>query len=450
MPQRTGRLIRTMLVTAGTFVGISGPSLVRAADPVAPPTSRPSVANPTTAPAPVDPAAASRAGIIRFLEDRVRRDPDDMPALNRLGGEYLARFRDAGDDADLARALAVADQSLKAVPAVVNSGGLAGRSQAAFALHRFAAARDDAAKLVAQESDRKYPLRLLGDALLELGDVDQAADAYVKMAKIDEGEGTDPDPGDEGRQARLAYVRGDAAAARKHWDAAVNLARAAAPPQPTALAWALVQRGQLAFMSGDWDAAERDYRNALSVRPDDWPAVDHVAELRAAQGKFDEAISLYTRLVERVPRPELFQAMGDVYAAAGKADDAKSWHRRALAGYLKAADAGNGHYYHHLAGYYCDVEADGPKAVAWARKDLDVRHTVYACDAMAWAAYQAGDDKAAAEAADKALALGTKDAHLLYHASLIYARAAQPQKAHDCLKRAAEANPKFNTFHVHR
>ena len=75
---------------------------------------------------------------------------------------------------------------------------------------------------------------------------------------------------------------------------------------------------------------------------------------------------------------------------------------------------------------------------------------MYAYDGLAWALYQSGEFKPAAEAMEKALALGTRDAHLLYHASLIYYRAGDGAKARDCLRRAGEANPKFNEFHVHR
>ena len=52
------------------------------------------------------------------------------------------------------------------------------------------------------------------------------------------------------------------------------------PPSPETLAWCLVQSGQLAFQTGDWPAAERQYAAALEAHPDDWPAIDHVAELR--------------------------------------------------------------------------------------------------------------------------------------------------------------------------
>jgi tetratricopeptide (TPR) repeat protein len=384
--------------------------------------------------------------VIRFLEERVKSDPADMVALNRLADEYLRRFRETGDDRDLARSAEAAGRSLAAVPAAVNKGGLAARARAALALHRFAAARDDALQLVELDPAKRYPLDLLADALVELGEYDKAADVHGKIEQF----GGDPDPATEWRLARLAQLRGDNAAARRRLAAAVKLAPTAYARAPEAFAWARVRAGEFAFNTGDWEAAERHYRAALDVRPDDWPALDHLAELRAAQKRYDEAVSLYRQVVARVPRPELFQALGDVFKVMGKDDEAKHWHRQALEKYLKAAEAGSAHYYHHLAGFYSDTDPNPAEAVKWARKDLEARRSIYAHDALAWALYHAGDYAAAAEAMDKALALGTRDAHLLYHASLIYYRTGDAQKGKDCLRRAGESNPKFMEFHVHR
>jgi tetratricopeptide (TPR) repeat protein len=438
--------IRTIL--AGALI-VSGVLLVlevtvygSSPAPVAPatiPSSRP-------ASQPVKPDAADPENrTIRFLEDRVRRDPDDITALNRLSGEYLRRFRRSGDDRDLTLAATTAAQSLQSVPPAQNAAGLAARARALFALHGFAAARDMAMQLVASEPAKRYPFEILGDALMELGDYDQAADAYKKMQAFG-----DADINTETRLARLDLIRGDTATARRRLDSSVEMARAISPPAPDVLAWCLVQSGQLALNLGDWDRAERDYEAALDARPGDWSAVDHLAELRAAQKRYGEAVALYAPLVERVPRPELFQALGDVYAAMGKADEAKRWRGQALEKYLAAAATGSTHYNHHLAGFYSDIEPNPTEAVRWAKKDMESRHSVYAFDALGWALYQAGDYKPAAEAMDKALALGTRDAHLLYHSSLIYYRAGDAAKAKDCLRRAGEANPKFTEFHVHR
>jgi tetratricopeptide (TPR) repeat protein len=385
--------------------------------------------------------------VIRFLEERITGDPLDILALNRLSGEYLARFRISGDDDDLDRAARCAEQSLKAVPADLNKGGLAARARASFALHRFAAARDDARRLVQMEPGKRYPLEILGDALLELGDYAEAADVYAKMEAF---EAAEPDATTEIRMARLALAKGDRAEAARRFVAAVELARENAESRPEVLAWALVQAGQFDFSSGRWEQAEVSYSEALRIKPDDWPALDHLAELRAAQGRFEESVSIYLKLVERVPRPELFQALGDVYREMKSPDAARPWHDRAAAAYKQAVAKGSSHYFHHLAGFYCDVDSNSDEAVRLAREDLKVRHTAPAYDALAWSLYHAGQFADAAAAMDQALRSGFADGHVLYHAALIYARADRAKDAQDSMRKTAEVNPKFMSFHVHR
>lgn len=431
-----------MFATTVTCIGGSGMGLgVRAADdaaraPDSRPTSRPAV--------PLD----SQATVIRFLEQRLQRDPDDITARNRLAGCYLRRFRESGDDRDLTLSAKAAAESLRSVPGPENTAGLAARAHAVFALHGFAAARDIGRQLVELEPDKRIGQEILGDALLELGDYAAAADAYDRMLKLEEGE---PDLSTESRFARLALLRGDVAAAREHFDAAIEFANMiTASTGPGVRAWCQVQAGQLAFNTGDWAGAETHYQAALSAKPQDWSAIDHLAELRAAQKRYGESVALYEALVGRVPRPELFQALGDVYATMGEREKAAEAHATALRKYRAAADAGSSHYFHHLAGFYSDVEPNPTEALKWARKDLGVRHSSYAYDGLAWALYQSGDYKAAAETEDHALIVPTKDAHLLYHASLIYYRAGDAAKGRTLLIRAGEANPRFNEFHVHR
>src|SRR2546423_2288837 len=72
---------------------------------------------PPTSPPPAVPLAAddaSSANAIRFLEERVKRDPDDFVALNKLCGYYLQRQREAGDVQYLDLAVRAARASLQA------------------------------------------------------------------------------------------------------------------------------------------------------------------------------------------------------------------------------------------------------------------------------------------------------------------------------------------------
>ncbi len=96
---------------------------------------------------------------IRFLEDRVKRDPEDFSANNKLAGQYLQQLRETGNAQYLDLAFRAARTSLASVPEVRNPGGLAALAQAEFAAHDFANARDHAIRLTELEPGKSYPSR---------------------------------------------------------------------------------------------------------------------------------------------------------------------------------------------------------------------------------------------------------------------------------------------------
>jgi tetratricopeptide (TPR) repeat protein len=281
--------------------------------------------------------------------------------------------------------------------------------------------------------------------LLELGDYREAAGAYEEVARRDEG-GIDS----ETRLARLALIRGELDGAREHFSSALTQSRNLSPPSPALVAWCCVQLGQLHFSRGDLENAEKEYKAALETLPDYYAALDHLAELRAAQQQYPEAFELYEKVIARVSRPEFSQALGDLSTLTGKIDEAKPWHERAKAGYLKPAEQGDGRYFHHLAGFYCDSVENPAEALKWARKDLEIRHSVYVRDGLAWALYRNGEFEEAAAEEKKALSEGTKDAHLFFHASMIFSANGDLARGKDFLRRATEVNPHYNAFHEHR
>ena len=381
----------------------------------------------------------------RFLENRVQWDPDDIIAQNRLADIYLQRLRDTGDYEWLQRAGEAARRSLAAVPAEQNASALFMQGRVEYESHHFAAARDRASALTKIEPGKSRGFALLGDALLEFGDLDQAAAAYDEMQK------RKGDPVEtETRLARLDLAHGAHDSARMHFEKALAAARDLSPAPPEIVAWCLVQLGQLAFNLGQWDVAEINFQDALAERPDDIAALEHLGELRAAQEKYDDAISLYQKVIAQRPRPEFQQALGDVYAAMGKFAEAKAWHSRARDAYLKNVADGNDHYFHHLAGFFSDTEENPAEALKWARRDLELRHTVAAKDALAWALYRGGEFESAASAARAALTNGSKDAHILFHAGMIFLAAGDPVRGKETLAEAARINPHHNSFHVHR
>ena len=261
---------------------------------------------------------------ISFLENRVKNDSDDFVAQNQLASRYLDLLRVTGDDQYRAKARRAAEASVAVGLSELNNGGIAALARVQLASHQFAAARDNAKKLRMLAPGKSYSFGILGDALLELGDYDEAAAAFGELTKAESG-----GLNSETRLAQLALVRGELKAARDHFTTALEAAKNLTPPAPALVAWCGVQLGQLSFNRGDWEKAEKQYQAALEALPDYWAALEHVAELRGAQQKYPEAIALYQKVIERVPRPELAQALGDLYAFMGKTAEAKPWHERA-------------------------------------------------------------------------------------------------------------------------
>ncbi len=382
---------------------------------------------------------------IQFLEDRVRRDPDDLIAWNQLAERYHCELRRTGDDRYIAREMQAAEKSLQAIPAEQNPDGLAALAQAHLTAHRFKEARAAALQLSKMPQAKIRSLELLVDAAMELGDYGEAREACEELAKL-EGAELSAAP----RLAKLAYIEGNLEQSREHWQMGLAHSVNRAATEPETVAWFHLQLGALAFKGGDWDSAEKHYADAGKAWPEGYAVEDYVAELRGAQGRTAEAIALYEKLAARVPRPEFFQALGDLQMLAGEPKTAAEWHARAEAAFLKSVREGGVHFYHHLAGFYADSKEDAKQAVEWARKDLTLRSSINAHDALAWALYKNGEAAEASTEFAKALATGTRDPHLLYHAAMIRMASGDIAGGKRAMQEAAEVNPKFNTFHVHR
>lgn len=382
---------------------------------------------------------------VRFFEERVKSDPQDFLAHNQLGERCLALARETGHAAWLARAARAAADSLRAVPERRNPGGLALQARVDLAEHRFAAAREAAERLRMRTAGRALPLQILADAQLELGALEAVPPLLLEM------EGLEDHPANLApRQARLALAQGRLDLARERFRAARDAAQELATPSPLTVAWCELQLGELAFRTGDWTEAEARYQAALAALPKWYAATEHLAELRGAQGRDTEALALYEEAIARAPRPELLQAVGDLHLFHGRKDEAKAWHDRALAAYRRATEQGSVAYFHHLAGFHCDSQPDPAEAVKWARRDLEIRQTAAARDALAWALYKSGDLAGAAEQSALALATGARDAHLLHHAGLIRLSAGDVAGGQAALREAAAINPSFQAFHAHR
>lgn len=363
--------------------------------------------------------------------------PTDAARVTHYVWRLYQRASLAGDLAGLA---AVERAIARAVPQVAHPGDLfLLQANIALDLHRL----DDAeAALAAVPSVRDCAEGRLMRADLDFqrGRYRLAKEGYCAVLAAERAWGA---------LARLAYFvgkMGDPDAADGLYEEAQE---ALSAKELRAYAWLEVQRGHLDFAHGRSAAARAHYQRAERAYPGYWLTRAHAAELLGAEGRYGEAIAILQGLAANCGRPDLEQALAELYALAGEAAAARRWARRALTGYLRSARRGEVHFQHHLADFYTEVAPDGTRAIAWARRDIDLRQNFATEAALAAALLCGGRLDDARYWIDRALASGAVDAHLLLLAGNIQAAAGNAAAARDHRERALRLDPLVERFHLH-
>ena len=378
---------------------------------------------------------------IRFLEDRIKRDPDDFMAHNKLASEYLQQLRETGDINYLNLAARAAHASLETLPPEQNKGGLIALTQVAYSSHDFVGARDHAQRLAELEPNKSYPFQFLGDALLELGQYEEAKAAFRKMEELGSLHGL-ARVSMEQRFARLALLYGDHSGAMRHFSEALQQT-SSAPPLRETMAWCQWQLGETAFAAGDYPSAEKYYRDSLVTFPNYFRSLAALGRVRFARGDQAGAINLYEKVVQILPDPSFVATLGDLYQLAGRTQDAENQY--ALVEQIGRLAALSGTLYNRqLALFYADHGLKPEAAYLDASTEYGTRRDIYGADAVAWTALQAGKINEAQSAIKEALKLGTKDAKLFYHAGMIARAAGDRAEAQRLLKAALALNPAFD------
>ncbi|MEI6233909.1 MAG: tetratricopeptide repeat protein [Planctomycetota bacterium] len=378
---------------------------------------------------------------ISFWEKRQDHDPADFLAPEKLGEAYLQKWRDNGDAGLLKKAEKSLAKSLAIKPK--HTPAMNWLASIYCQQHRFSDAITLSESVIKLDPEDGFSYGILGDCYLETGAFEKAENAYLKALELT------PDMFSYARWAQFQFMKGDIPGAIEFYKQALSDAERKARG-PALIAWSKIQLGQLYFRIGKIEKAEEFYQDAMKIHPGGNMPLEYLAELRAAQDKFPEAAALYEKAITISPRPETYQALGDMWAFAAQPAKAEPLIFKAADMYLESINDGNVHYYHHLASLYSDSRKLPDEALRWARKDCEIRKGVYALDSLAWAQYVKGDFKEAADSITKALAFGTRDSHLYYHASMIYFRADNVQLSREMAKKALDFNPLYTKFHAHR
>ncbi|MEO7300770.1 MAG: tetratricopeptide repeat protein [Verrucomicrobiota bacterium] len=399
--------------------------------------SAPGISFPPAKQLPSDEAAFEN--LLRFYVQRLQRDPEDYSAQSKLAACYLQRVHETSNEDFLALAKAAAVASLASVAAERNTGGLFALTRAEFANHEFSAARDHALQLTRLAPDKGFSYAILGDALLELGNYDEAIAAFLKMEQLDPGSVET-----ETRLARWATLHGKADDAQKHFAKTLfQLLEMSAPPRET-VAWVRWQLGETAFAIGDYKNAERQYRDALITFPNYARALASLGRLRAAGGDLREAMTHYQQAIQSVRAPDFVAALGDLYQLEGNEKLARQWFKIVEELGQHSLQIHGTTHNRQLALFHADHDLKIEESFTNAVSEYAVRKDVYGADALAWTAFKSGRLTEAQAAIKEALRLGTQDAKLFYHAGMISLAAGQKSVGVDYLKRALALNPGFD------
>jgi len=387
--------------------------------------------------------------LIHSLQSRVSMFPGDYRTCDRLGSAYIQKGRETADAAyyelaqqALSKSLEVHANDLEATDATTHMAVIY------MAEHRFQDALTWAQKALALGSGDPSPWAIVGDALADLGEYDKAAAAYSKL-QGNLGARDEPLGLSYQRDSRMSYLRfisGDSKAAIEVMQSAIRTAIALHMPGEN-IAWSLFELGDYFFQSGNLREAEDAYQNAIAHYPGYYRALAGLARVRVAQGRYNEAISLYQRALAVVPFPEYAAELGDVYTKVLRPEDAgKQYELVEFVGYLSSVNKVL--YNRELALFYADHDVKLRESLELAQKELELRQDVNTWDTLAWALYKNGRLWEAAEAMSKALHMGTQSALLFFHAGMIYDALGEREKARDYLRRALATNPHFHIFYA--
>lgn len=368
---------------------------------------------------------------VELAQASIKNQPDSPKGYNMLAAAFMQKARETGDFSLNTRAEESLKYSFKAAPD--NFDGIKLQAALLLSYHRFAEALQVVRHAQTINSKDHEVYGELVDALVELGEYDQAVDAAQKMVDLRP---------DTASYSRISYIRSLYGDRKGAIEAMKMAAESAAPQNPESGAWCRVHLGDELINDGRLDEAEREYNHALYLFPDYHLALAAKARARYAAGDADSAITFYKRAIERVPLPDYIAALGDLYAKLGHMDEAKQQYDQVE--FIEKMGPTGGTYSRQLALFWADHDIRLDEALEIAKNERAARKDIYASDILAWCLYKKGKFAEAKNSMDEALRLNTRDPRLLYHAGMIALATDNKDKGVNYLKQALSINSNFD------
>ena len=368
------------------------------------------------------PAASDTDARIAYYRARIG-GPGTYPAYARLGMAYISKAKETGEAKYYEDATEYLLKSLSYQP---NFEALLGAANAFSERHEFKKALGYAEEAAATMPSDLDAQGALFDVYLAVGEVEKAEEKVQAMLRLAHGFAALT------RLTALHAYRGEMAKAVE----AMTKARDAANVErlsPSTRAWAEVRLGSLLVMNCEEAKARAAYGRALKIVPGYFFAHEHLAELDAAEGKLDAAISTYRDLLKKRFEPLYALDIADVYDANGDSKSAKRYREQARDTLNRSVRAGSKANLRLLAVLLVD-EGDRVEGLRLAEIDWQNRQDIIAADTLAWAYFRNGKTTEAVAMVERALKSGTKDPRISLHAAEIYLSTGRSDSARSLLQ----------------
>jgi tetratricopeptide (TPR) repeat protein len=362
----------------------------------------------------------TRADIeISQLQQRIREGRNVELWLDRLGWAFVAKARESFDPGFYK----LAEQCARLIELrnPQSQEAMLLRAHVLQNLHRFKESESLARRLV-QQRDLSFDYGLLGDALMEQGKLRDAVEAYQRMMNLK------PDLRAYARAAHMRWLKGDLEGAIEAMQLAVS---AASPQDAESGAWVNTRLAFYEFQTGRVNEAEQRCALALSLQSDYPPTLLLKGKMLLAQSSLGEAVQFLQRAVKLNPLPEYQWTLAEALRVSGKEIEAREVE-------AQLCQRGASSDPRTLALYLATRHESPETALRLARAELNSRSDVFTHDALAWSLAATGKLTEAHAEMQRALAEGTQDARLFFHAGIIAWQAGHSADAERWLRKASE------------
>jgi tetratricopeptide (TPR) repeat protein len=271
---------------------------------------------------------------------------------------------------------------------------------------------------------------VIGDAHVELGEYDQAFDAFDRMNALK------PTAGSYARASYARELQGDLPEALR----LMQMAAEATPRDDReSLAWHRAELGHLFLEMGRLRDARREFEHAEWVFPGHPLASAGLARVEAAGGHYARALAIVQARLSELPGPADHAFAGDLLSTLGRPDEAERHYRLAESAWQTRVPEPT-----VLARFLAERGRNLNDALRLAEMVSAERRDIFTADALAWARFRLGRLEGARTAIRDALRTGTRNRVILFHAAAIEHALGHDAAARPLVARSRDAAPRFD------